>query len=424
MNVRILPRRRTAGVACAALLCLGVSTPARAQSLPSEPLVFGGGRVTISGDVSAAYGCTVTTDTAGSHTCAADLGFFNYSDYDHSTLRTWRIDVNTEVRATDRISVLSDIRSENERGPRPYGLYVRVRPWRARAVDIQAGRIPPTFGAFARRSYANDNLLIGYPLAYQYLTSLRPDSLPANADELLRMRGRGWLSNFSIGDTSPRNGMAIASAFRWDTGVQVHASTPLVEGAASITTGSLGNPLFGDDNSGKQVAGRVALRPITGVVIGLSGSRSPFVARAALGATPVAADGASFTQTAIGADVEYSRNHYLVRGETIVSDWTLPIAGAPPITLPLRAHATSIEGRYKVLPALYLAGRVDYLGFSRITGTTRADEWDAPVSRVEVGGGYSIQRNLQLRFSVQHNDRDGGRVRHATATTVQVVYWF
>ena len=41
-----------------------------------------------------------------------------------------------------------------------------------------------TFGAFARRTYANDNPLIGYPLAYQYLTSLRPDAVPATADAL------------------------------------------------------------------------------------------------------------------------------------------------------------------------------------------------------------------------------------------------
>ena len=36
------------------------------------------------------------------------------------------------------------------------------------------------------------------PLGYQYLTSLRYDALPASADELLNMRGRGWLSSFSI----------------------------------------------------------------------------------------------------------------------------------------------------------------------------------------------------------------------------------
>jgi len=34
-------------------------------------------------------------------------------------------------------------------------------------------------GAFARQAYGRDNLVIGTPLAYQYLTSLRPDALPA-----------------------------------------------------------------------------------------------------------------------------------------------------------------------------------------------------------------------------------------------------
>src|SRR5437660_527842 len=62
------------------------------------------------------------------------------------------------------------------------------------AFDIQLGRVPPTFGAFPRRAYSTDNPFIGYPLAYQYLTSLRADALPANADELLQMRARGWLS--------------------------------------------------------------------------------------------------------------------------------------------------------------------------------------------------------------------------------------
>ena len=43
------------------------------------------------------------------------------------------------------------------------------------------GRVPATFGAFSRNTYGTDNLLIGTPLAYQYLTSLRPDSLPDDA---------------------------------------------------------------------------------------------------------------------------------------------------------------------------------------------------------------------------------------------------
>jgi hypothetical protein len=405
-------------------MALGVSLPLGAQTLPSEPIVFGDGRITISGDASAAYACTSAPDPATPMRCADDAGFFNYTDYEHSALRMWRFDVTTVVRANDRVSLLSDIRSENGRSPRPYGLYVRVRPWASRAIDIQAGRVPPTFGAFARRAYSSDNFLIAYPLGYQYLTSLRPDSLPADADELLRMRGRGWLSSFSLGSTEPENGMSIANAFRWDTGVQVHAESGPLDATASVTTGSLANPLFADDNDGKQIAMRIGVRPATGLIVGASASRAPFVSNSALQTLPADLRSGSYTQTAFGADVEYSRDYYLVRAETIVSDWRVPLAGAPHITLPLRAVAGAIEGRYKLRPAFYVAARVDAMGFSRITGTARTAEWDAPLSRIEVGGGYSIQRNLQVRLSVQHDERDGGRVRRSTITATQVLFWF
>jgi hypothetical protein len=404
-------------------MALGVGAPARGQSLPSEPLVFGGGRVTVSGDVSATVSCA-GGDPDAPATCNEDPGFFNYTDYEHSTLHMLRLDLSAAVRATNHFSVLADLRSENGGGPRAYGLYLRVRPWVRRDVDVQIGRVPPTFGAFARRTYAADNLLIGYPLAYQYLTSLRPDALPANADELLRMRGRGWLSNFSVGELAADNGLPIASGFRWDTGVQVHAASPRVEGAAAVTTGSLGNPLVADDNSGKQVAGRVAIKPIPGLIVGASGARGPFLTRDAVRAVPAAARHGSFTQTAVGGDVEYSRDFYLLRVETLVSEWRLPRVAAPAIDRPLRAVATSAEGRYKLHPALYVAGRFDHLGFSTVRGTNQAAPWDAPVSRTEVGIGYSIQRNLRLKLAVQHNRRDGGRVRRLNIGAAQLIFWF
>ena len=246
---------------CAVLLLLVAGSPASAQALWSEPIVFGNGRVTLGGDASATFGCATTGGG-----CGDDSGFFNYSDYEHSTLRMVRVDVSASVKASGHLSILSEVRGENGERPRLYALYARLRPWEKRGFDVQIGRIPPTFGAFARRTYANDNILIGYPLAYQYLTSLRSDAIPANPDELLVMRGRGWLSNFSVGNTSPDRGLPIASAFLWDTGIQVHAATPVVDVAAAVTTGSLSHPLVGDDNAGKQVAGRVALRPAAGLV--------------------------------------------------------------------------------------------------------------------------------------------------------------
>jgi hypothetical protein len=303
-------------------------------------------------------------------------------------------------------------------------LYVRIRPWTARNIDIQVGRVPPTFGAFGRRTYASDNLLIGYPLAYQYLTSLRPDSLPASADDLLRMRGRGWLSNFAIGNVTPDRGVPLVSVFRWDTGVQVHAGNAMIDATAALTTGTLSNPLFKDDNGGNQVAGRVSVHPVAGLVAGASWARGPFVSStASRGAVGEGRNG-EFTQTAWGADVEYSRDYYLIRAETILSQWRLPLVRAPWLPSPLTSAGTSIEGRYKIYPGLYVAARVDHLGFSQVVGSLRTDTWDAPVTRFEIGGGYSLQRNLLLKFEYQHDSRDGGLVRTFNPVAAQLVYWF
>jgi predicted porin len=142
--------------------------------------------------------------------------------------------------------------------------------------------------------------------------------------------------------------------------------------------------------------------------------------RAALGDS----DAHDFTQTAWGADFEYSRDHYLFRVETVLSRWTLPVLRTPDATLPLRAAATSLEGRYKIRPGLYAAARFDHLGFSEISGRRGPESWDAPVSRLELGAGYSLQRNLLLKVAYQHNTRDGGRVRFNDLVAAQVAYWF
>jgi hypothetical protein len=74
---------------------------------------------------------------------------------------------------------------------------------------------------------------------------------------------------------------------------------------------------------------------------------------------------------------------------------------------------------------MFAAARAEHLAFNRIAVTGgRITEWEAPVTRVEVGGGYYLQRNLIARLSVQVNRRDGGRVRNATLPAFQLLYWF
>ncbi len=382
---------------------------AGAQILPVDPIVFANGAITIGGEVSASIG-------------SDDPGFYNYTDYQYSSFRRVRAALTAAVKTGSHLTILGELQVQSTGSPEASALYARLRPWTSHAFDIQVGRIPPIFGAFTRHTYTSENPLVGYPLGYQYLTSLRPDAVPANADELLRMRGRGWLSQFSVGNLEFKHGVPVVAIFRWDTGIQVHARSDTLDFAAAVTRGTLSNPLVTEDNEGRQFAGRLAVHPVPGLVVGASVARGPFLATSAVRAATTE-DPSAFTQRAGGVDAEYSHGHFLVRAETIVSRWTLPVVAAPFIDEPLSASVISVEGRYKILPGLYAAARGEHLGFSTITGSTGRRTWDAPVTRLETGVGLSLQRNLLLKLSYQFDKRDTTRQPTSHLTAAEVVFW-
>jgi hypothetical protein len=398
-----------------AILALGLwllgATAAESQRLPTEPVSVADGRVVVGAEVSATF-------------ASEDPGFFNYTDYEYSALRNLRIGLAAEFRASRWLHVLGELRVDHGTHVEPSALYARIRPWPNRRFDIQAGRIPATFGAFGRNSYGTGNLLIGTPLAYQYLTSLRADSLAATTADLLRMRGRGWLSNFPLGVTSADRGLPIINSVRADTGVQVHGVNGMFEWTGAMTTGSLSNPRVRDDNGGRQLVGRLIARPLSSVAIGVSAARGAYLSRAVAAALPANVELEDAAQQAVGLDAEYSEGRFLARAEVIRSHWTLPFALSGDDNSRLGANAVLLEGRYRVVPGIQIAARAERLDFSRLQADGLGERWEAPVQRLEVGASYAIIRNITVKASVQRNTRDGGRIRRDMLGALQVVYWF
>src|SRR5437773_5748587 len=139
------------------------------------------------------------------------------------------------------------------------------------------------------------------------------------------MRGRGSRSTFSLGDDDAASGVPLAAgAFHWDTGAQVHVATDRVEATGAITLGTVSNPALYDGNWGPQAIGRFVLRPNAGLIIGASASRGAFVTDGMRRALPINLQRGTFAQQALGGDVEYSRGYYLVRSETVFSQWIIP----------------------------------------------------------------------------------------------------
>jgi hypothetical protein len=394
-----------------AVMFVLASAASLAAQVPTEPITAADGRVIVSAEVSATYS-------------GDDPGFFNYTDYEYSALRNLRLGVTAEVRASRRLHILGELRVDHGDHVQPFALYVRVRPWPDRRFDIQAGRIPATFGASGRGSYGPANLVIGTPLAYQYLTSLRPDALPQTSEDLVRMRGRGWLSSFPVGVTTADHGIPIVNTMRSDTGVQVHGVAGSLEWIGAVTTGSLSNPRVRDDNGGRQIIGRVVARPVASIALGASAARGAYVSEI-VEETAAGVNADDGTQQAFGVDAEYSTGHLLTRVEMIFGRWRLPVALADTGERDLGTRAALIELRYRVYPGVQLAGRFERLDFADIRAHTAAPvPWEADVRRVELGAGYSIIRNVTVKGSWQRNLRDGGRVRRDTLLAAQIVYWF
>jgi hypothetical protein len=300
---------------------------------------------------------------------------------------------------------------------------VRLTPFDNGLVDIQAGRIPPVFGAYARRSYPQDNPLVGDPLGYQYLTSVRPDAVPASADDLVRMRGRGWRVRYPIGNSVAEAGVPMIAAGRWDTGIQVRVGRRTLEGTLAYTVGSLSYPLLRNDNGAGQVAGRLAWQPLPGLALGLSAARGAFLSDVVREARPDIPD-RPYDQRAIGVDAETSWGRWLLRGEFVANSWTLPAVREPLIIDPLGSRAWYIETKVRLRPGLYVAARGDQLRFSTIRGSAGPITWDADVSRVEIGFGYTIRRGLLVKTSLSSNWRDGGAIRESHLAGVQALFWF
>jgi len=398
-----VPRIATAILGLAAALCA-------APVCGGDTLTLFGGRVRLGGELSG----TIAPE---------DLGFFNYTDYEASTLRLLRLDLMADLRLASFASVLFDVRSDNLDAPRFYALYLRVRPWQARELDFQAGLVPPVFGSFARRRYAADNPLPSLPLAYQYLTTLRGDAMPASAEQIVVQRGRGWRVRYPIGDRAPGPGLPLVNGERWDAGVQVRVGVRPVSLAVAVTQGTLCDPQVEDDNSGKQVSARLAWTPSPGFVAGVSAASGDFLADSVRAALPGTSQGEQ-RQQALGVDLEWSAGHLILRGEAVWSRWLLPPVDATRIEEPLDALGLFAEARYKLRPGLYVASRVEHLALSELPSAFGSMGWDAPVTRFELGGGFAPARHVLLKASWQHNRRDGGGVRQNHLVAAQVLLWF
>ena len=208
-------------------LALACSLPARAQTLPSEPLSLADGRVTIGGDVSATVG-------GGRH------GLLQLHRL--RTLGPADVPGRSDGGASRRTATspcsascapkMSDAPRRTRSTCGSGRGRARVRhPGRPRAADLW--RVRPTHLPHRQPSH---RLSARVPVPDVASRRRAADERRRTAEHARDVAGcRASRSATRRRTTASRS----PAAFRWDTGVQVHAAADLVDATASVTTGTL-----------------------------------------------------------------------------------------------------------------------------------------------------------------------------------------
>jgi hypothetical protein len=228
---------------------------------------------------------------------------------------------------------------------------------------------------------------------------------------------------YPVGDEAAEAGVPLVAAEEWDIGVEARMGQRPLSLAVAVTRGVLSDPDRRTKDLAPQVSARLIWRPAPAFALGLSGSRGTFLARDVTSVLPYGAEGHR-RQEALGADLELAKGHLILRAEAVYTRHGLPPLDATRLEDPVQSLGGYGEARWKVLPGLFVATRVDRLLFLDIPTAAGPQPWEADVTRLEVGAGYAIRPGVLLKAAWQHDERDGGRVRKADFAIGQVVLWF
>ena len=191
------------------------------------------------------------------------------------------------------------------------------------------------------------------------------------------MRARGWRPSYPIGSLDIAPGMPLITAFRWDTGVQVRVGPESIERQRGGDQRHGSDPRTRDNNGGKQIAGRVHWRPSAAPRDRRLGGERRVCRRCGAGDRDAACAAPSARRSR-----RSGRCGVLARSLDACAASSSGIGGRCRRSRS-RSTPTSVfvEGRYKISPGLFVASRIDRLGFSDLPSSSGDRTWDAPVTR-------------------------------------------
>ncbi len=297
------------------------------------------------------------------------------------------------------------------------------QPW----LNLQAGKLPTTFGTYGERTLSTETNLIGVPLLYFYHTALRADVIPADAGFFFQpgIRGRGH-SFYSNGTYSSYVGMPLIYDACWDAGLEFFGTHNGLEFTLAATNGTVSKPSMRVENynDGHSFIGRLGYRvtsgPLFGLRIGASGAFGPYL-NAEVADQPAFPGDASvedYLNTAIGIDLNYARGAWTFHSEAGRIGYEVPN-----IDPTLTATSYYVEVNRDLGPMWSVGLRQDGVLFSDLTSGGVTEGWDYDLFRWEAGISYRFRPGTRLRLVYQDTRFPDAEDLNAYLVAAQIQVW-
>ncbi|HEU4558777.1 MAG TPA: adenylate/guanylate cyclase domain-containing protein [Longimicrobium sp.] len=279
--------------------------------------------------------------------------------------------------------------------------YLRVTPWTAVNLSLQAGKFVSPFGGWPQRhaSLAQE-AFIQPPLPYDYRTVVSTTAIPGGAAGFLTWKNR------------PDEFRAIGAPPVWAAPYQVGAMVAggwkaLTARAAVMNSAPSSEPgewhSIGAGEHGPSYIAHLGVKVLPELRVGVSYNRGSYLEdETTLSPLPAGEDVSHYKQRMWGFEASFARGPLEARGELLVDSWDVPNVAEYP-----RDVSFYLESKVKLTPGLFAAARYSGIRFDRIdNGSGTQELWDYPVDRLQLAAGYRLGRSTEIRGEYMLNWTD------------------
>ena len=313
-----------------------------------------------------------------------------------------------DLFAGQKVSGTVELRADRGEAPadRPLQLrveqaWLRLSPFAGHDLSLQAGKLLTPFGGWTQRHASlSADPFIRPPLPYDYRTMICANFLPAAAagfvtwkEDPAFFRPMGappvWNAPYQAG---------VMAAGGWRS-VSVRAA--VLNSAPSSEPHEWNAIGFGDH--GPSWVAHVGVQVMPELSLGASYDRGGYLIDHPAGAPlPAGQEVSHYFQELWGLEAAFARGPVEARAELIYDTWDVPNVEEYPRDLSWYA-----EAKVKLSPGLFAAARYSGIRFNRLDGGGAAQvEWDYPVDRVQIAGGYRLSRTTEVRAEYMLNATD------------------